>query len=64
MVSANVNGVTEVFPTYRVDLTGPMLYYSIWFAGTPNAIVRWLEEPDYLAKGLLREIVTIRTVPR
>lgn len=64
MVTATVNGVAEVFPTYRVDLTGPTLYYSIWFAGAPNAIVRWLEEPDYLAKGLLREIVAISTAPR
>jgi hypothetical protein len=56
-----VDGVTEVFPTFRVDLTGPTLYYSLWFSNTPNAIVQLLEEPDYDAEGELRELAAIRS---
>ncbi len=59
--SATVDGVTEVFPTYQVDLTGSSLYYSLWFSNTPNAIVRLLEEPDPEGEGQLRELVAIRT---
>lgn len=59
--ATTVDSVTEVFPTYRVDLTGSTLYYSLWFSNTPNAIVRLLEEPDYDAEGQLLELVAIRS---
>jgi hypothetical protein len=62
--SVSVDGVTEVFPTYRVDLTGHTLYYSLWLSNTPNAIVRMLEEPDYDVSGELRELVAIKTGTR
>ncbi len=62
--SANIDGVTEVFPAYRVDLTGPALYYSIWFSNSPNAIVRLLEEPDIEVTGQLRELAAVRSAVR
>jgi hypothetical protein len=62
--SATVDSVMEVFPTYRVDLAGPTLSYSLWFSDTPNAIVRLLEEPDYQVEGELRELVAIKSGAR
>ncbi|RPH35626.1 hypothetical protein EHM92_05865 [bacterium] len=62
--SATVDGVTEAFPTYRVDLTGPSLYCSLWFSNAPNAIVRLLEEPGIEVNGQLRELVAIETGTR
>lgn len=59
--SATVDGVMEVFPTYRVDLTSSTLYASLWFSNTPSAIVRLLDEPDYQVDGQLRELVAITT---
>jgi hypothetical protein len=59
--SASVDGVTEVFPTYRIDLTGSSLFYSLWLSSTPNAIVRLLEEPGYETDGTLYELVMIKT---
>jgi hypothetical protein len=56
-----VDGVTEVFPTYRIDLTGRTLYYSLWFSSSPNAIVRFLEEPTYHSVGQLLELVTVKS---
>jgi hypothetical protein len=59
--TTTVDGVTEVFPTRRVDLAGETIYYSIWFSNSPNAIVRFLEEPDLRANGQLKELVAIKT---
>ena len=58
--SASVDGVTEVFPTYRVDLTGSTLLCSLWFSSIPNTIVRLLDEPDYPVTGRLLELATVR----
>ncbi len=58
--TASVDGVTEVFPTYRVDLTGSTLLCSLWFSSTPNTIVRLLDEPDYPVTGQLQELVAVQ----
>ncbi len=59
--SVSVDGVTEVFPTFRVDLTGQTLYGSIWFSSSPNAVVRLLDEPEYGVNGQLQELALIRS---
>lgn len=58
--SASVDGVTEVFPTYRVDLTGSTLLCSLWFSSSPSTIVRLLDEPDYPVTGQLLELTAVR----
>lgn len=60
--STTVDGVTEVFPTYRVDLTGSNLLCSLWFSNSPNAIVRLLDEPEYGELGELQELAGVHTV--
>lgn len=58
--SASVDGVTEVFPTYRVDLTGSTLLCSLWFSSSPSTIVRLLDEPDYPVTGSLQELAVAK----
>lgn len=59
--STSVDGVTEVFPTYRVDLTGSSLLCSLWFSNSPNAIVRLLDEPAFEVIGQLQELATVKS---
>ncbi len=59
--SASVDGVTEAFPTYRVDLTGMTFAYSLWFSNAPNAIVQLVEEPEVNLNGQLQELAAVKT---
>jgi hypothetical protein len=62
--TASVDGVMEVFPAYRVDLTGESLYCSIWFTSSPNAIARLMDEAEYQVNGQLQELVSVTSETR
>jgi hypothetical protein len=57
LFSVRVNGEDEVFPGFRVNLSGPTFDGAIWLADHPPCVPQILEESDYRAAGRYREMV-------
>jgi hypothetical protein len=64
LFSVRVNGEEEVFPGFRVNLSGPTFDGALWFADHPSCVPQLLEESDYRSAGRYREMVDFSSGPR
>jgi hypothetical protein len=51
MFAVKVKGQDNVFPAYRVDISGPHIDYSYWVSDQPAAFLLFLLEPDGSESG-------------
>lgn len=60
MVSANVNGVQNMFSTYNIQLAGEGISYKFRMSGAPSAFPEYILEPGDSTRGVQYTLSDIR----